>query len=135
MNTKKTTTTTETKSAPPYANRVTLVGYVGKLIDQNEKRAVFSLATQVSWLPKGSTEWQSQTDWHRIVAWNGLVETASRFKPGDHVIVEGELRSSSYEREVTGQGVTLTTPVVSWEIHSRTLRKLERTAKKKAAKA
>src|SRR5215470_3348807 len=118
MNTKnKTTKPAETKSAPLYANRVTLVGFLGKEPDYREGRAVFSLATKISWKPKNSTEWKSETDWHRVVCWNGLADAVRRFSSGEHVLVEGELRSHSYEREVTGEDeLKLKTTVVAWEI-------------------
>lgn len=141
MNTNQTTTATPQPAmgAPIYTNRVTLVGYLGKVLDTREGRAIFSLATKASWKPKDAAEWQEHTDWHRVVAWNGLAEAASKLNPGDYLIVEGELRSSSYEREVTGEGVTLNTPVTAWEIHARAVRKLERAAAKtkgrKGAKA
>jgi hypothetical protein len=136
MKTNKTTKPTETKAAPLYTNRVTLVGFLGKKPDHREGRTVFSLATKISWLPKGTTEWQSQTDWHRIVAWNGLADAVSRLQTGDYVMVEGELRSHAYEREVTGEDeLKLKTTVTAWEIHARNVRKLDRPAKKKTAKA
>jgi single-strand DNA-binding protein len=133
MTTNKTQTTQPTTTgAPIYANRVSLVGYLGKMLDAKGNRAIFSVATKVSWKPKDSEAWQEATDWHRVVAWNGLAEVAGRLTPGDYVAVEGELRSSSYEREVSGQGVTLKTPIVSWEIHARSVRKLDRGVKAKA---
>ena len=136
MKPNKTTKPTETKAAPLYTNRVTLVGFLGKKPDYREGRTVFSLATKISWLPKGTTEWKSQTDWHRIVAWNGLSDAVSRLQAGDYVMVEGELRSHAYEREVTGEDeLKLKTTVTAWEIHARNVRKLDRPAKKKTAKA
>ena len=134
MNTNKTETTPQSTGAPIYANRVSLVGYLGKVLDARDGRVIFSLATKVSWKPKDSEKWQEQTDWHRVVAWNGLAEVAGRLTPGDYLAVEGELRSSSYERKVEGEGVTLKTPIVSWEIHARSVRKLDRGDKKKSKK-
>ena len=132
MNTNKTTKPAETKAAPLYVNRVTLVGFLGKKPDYRERRAVFSLATKVSWKPKGSDEWKSQTDWHRVVAWNGLADAVHRLAVGDHVQVEGELRSHSYEREITGEDeLKLKTTVIAWEIHARSVRKLDHTKAKK----
>lgn len=132
MKTNKTTKPAEAKAAPLYTNRVTLVGFLGKKPDCRERRASFTLATKVSWKPKGSAEWQSLTDWHRVVAWNGLCDAVSRLDKGDYVQVEGELRSHSYEREITGEDeLKLKTTVTAWEIHARTVRKIERVSSKK----
>jgi single-stranded DNA-binding protein len=65
-----------------YQSRVHLIGYLGKNPEHksvkttDRKYAVLSLATQCSW--KGADEeWHSKTEWHRIVAWNGLGEYAA----------------------------------------------------------
>ena len=65
-----------------YQNRVHLIGYLGKNPEQksakesDRKYTVFSLATKRAW--KGADEeWHSKTDWHRIIAWNGLGEYAA----------------------------------------------------------
>jgi single-stranded DNA-binding protein len=94
----------------------------GREPEMLEGRAVLSLATKTSWLPKDSDKWQSRTDWHRIVAWTPLAEAVRTLAKGDHVIVEGELRSSEYEREVRVNGgdiVTVTTK--TWEIRARAI--------------
>src|SRR5262245_29771651 len=77
-----------------YINVVHLVGHLGKnpeaktVRGTDRKYAVLSLATQRSW--KGADEqWHSETDWHRIVAWNGLGEyCASKLRKGDYIYVE-----------------------------------------------
>jgi hypothetical protein len=92
----KTKNSTEPKAAPAYQNRVNLIGYLGRAPEQLEGRAVLSLATKVSWKPKDSDEWQSRSDWHRIVAWDKLAEAVRSLAKGDHVMVEGELRSSEW---------------------------------------
>ena len=87
-----------------YQNRVHLIGYLGKNPEHksvkatDRKYAVLSLATQRSW--KGADEeWHSKTEWHRIVAWNGLGEyAAAKLRKGDHIYVEGTLVSSTYRR-------------------------------------
>ena len=78
-----------------YQNRALLIGYLGKNPEHksvkttDRKYAVLSLATQRSW--KGADEeWHSKTEWHRIVAWNGLGEyAAAKLRKGDHIYVEG----------------------------------------------
>ena len=93
----------EPKAAPAYQNRVTLGGYLGGEPEQLKGRAVLSLATKTSWKPKDSDEWKSRTDWHRVTAWGQLAEAIRPLAQGDHIIVEGELRTGQYERAVPSQ--------------------------------
>jgi single-strand DNA-binding protein len=132
----------EPKAAPAYLNRVTLVGFLADKADQHDGFAILRLATKVSWKDKTSGEWQSHTDWHRIIAWNGLAEAVKPLAKGDHVMIEGELRSSEYDRAVAGpDAVEVIVPTRTWEIRARAIRKLDRKpkgenqpkAKKKAA--
>ena len=127
---KNKTTEQKTSAAPAYTNRVTLVGFIADKADQYNGCAVLRLATQASWKDKTSGKWESHTDWHRIVAWNGLADAVKDFAKGDHVMVEGELRSSEYDREV--QVVGAGKAVISqktWEIRARAIRKLDRKPK------
>ncbi len=74
-----------------YINVVHLVGHLGKnpelktVRGTDRKYAVLSLATQRSW--KGADEqWRSETDWHRVVVWNGLSEyCAAKLRKGSHL--------------------------------------------------
>ena len=114
-------------AAPAYLNRVTLVGFLADKADQHDGFAVLRLATKSSWKDKTSGEWQSHTDWHRVTAWNGLAEAVKPLAKGDHVMVEGDLRTGQYERDVqvnNGDVVTVTTKTV--EIRARAIRKLDR---------
>ena len=121
----------EPKAAPLYQNQVRLIGFLGKDPEHHENRAVLSLATKISWLWKDTGKWDSHTEWHRIVAWGELAEAVKPLAKGDYVLVEGELRSSLYHKEV-GVGVDIVSvPITSWEIRARVVRKLVR--KKKPA--
>jgi len=61
----------------------------------------FSLATQRSW-KSADEEWHSKTEWHRVIAWNGLGEyAAAKLRKGGHIYVEGTLVSSTYEKETS----------------------------------
>lgn len=127
------TKNSEQKAAPAYQNRVTLIGYLGRAPEQLEGRAVLSLATKTSWKPKDSDEWQSRSDWHRVVAWDRLAEAVRSYAKGDHVIVEGELRSSDWnDLYRVDDGTYVPVKVRVWEVRARSIRKLVR--KKKAAK-
>lgn len=121
------------KAAPAYQNRVTLVGYLGREPEQLDGRAVLSLATKTSWKPKDSEEWQSRSEWHRVVAWGQLAEAVRSFAKGDYVIVEGELRSNEWsDLYRIDDGTYVPTKVRVWEIRARSVRKL--VPKKKATK-
>jgi single-strand DNA-binding protein len=85
-------------------NRLTLIGFLGQ---DAEKRftpkgtpyTVLSLATKTSWRDQ-SGEWQSHTEWHRVVVWGEkFAEFAATLRKGAHVQVEGPLRSREYERD------------------------------------
>jgi len=110
------------KAAPAYENRVTVTGYLGRDPEVLEGRAVLSLATKKSWKPQDSDQWQSRTYWHRIVAWGPLAEIARSLAKGDHVSIEGELRTNQYERDLQVNGgdvvtVTIkTSEVRAWSI-------------------
>ena len=120
----------KTSAAPAYANRVTLVGFIADKPDQYDRFAILRLATKASWIDKTSGEWKSHTDWHRVIAWNGLAEAVKDFAKGDHVMVEGELRTGQYDRDmVGGDGVVTIMPVKTYEIRARAIRKLDRKPK------
>lgn len=113
------------KAAPPYKNHVSLVGYLGDKPEERSGHAVLSLATKTSWKPKDSEEWKERTEWHRIVAWGQLAEAVKPLAKGDHVLVEGELRSNEYEAtvDVIGGGTAIVNRR-TWEIRARLVRKL-----------
>jgi single-strand DNA-binding protein len=117
----------EWKAAPFYQNHVRLVGFLGSDPERHENRTVLSLATQASWKDKKSDDWKEHTEWHRVTAWRDLAEAVATLAKGDHVLVEGDLRSSSY--------VTEATTVKAWEIRARLVRKLATRKVTKPAKA
>lgn len=123
----------ETKAAPVYQNQVRLVGFIGGKPEQYEGRTVFSMATQSSWKSAGSDQWEHDTEWHRVVAWGKLASSLATLARGDHVLVEGELRSSTYDRVVAVVGGGQATTIVkSWDVRARAVRKLVRKKKKTA---
>ncbi len=122
----------EPKAAPLYQNQVRLVGFLGKDPELHENRAILSLATKTSWQVKDSEKWESHTEWHRIVVWDKTAEAVKPLVKGDYVLVEGEIRSSEYERDlVLNDGSPATVKQRTWEIRARAVRKLAR--KKKPA--
>lgn len=84
-----------------YANRVSLIGFLGKDAEVRTTKnqnsfTVLSLATKRSWKDKGTGERQSQTTWHRCIVWGKLGEYAATLLKGAHVQVEGEIRTRDY---------------------------------------
>jgi len=116
-----------------YLNSVTLVGFVGADPEQRQakgngsKFTVLSLATQRSW-KNADDEWSSKTEWHRICVFRPrLAEyVATAVKKGAHVLIEGSLISSTYERP-NGKGKkAAAAKITSWSIRADVVRKLDR---------
>jgi single-strand DNA-binding protein len=112
---------------------VTIVGFVGADPEQRQARnngskfTVLSIATQRFW-KNAQDEWFSKTEWHRICVFRPrLAEyVATSIKKGSHVLVEGQLVSSSYERPNGKSKKPATTKITSWSIHADLVRKLDR---------
>jgi single-strand DNA-binding protein len=116
-----------------YLNSVSIVGFVGADPEQRQSRAsgakftVLSVATQRSW-KNAQDEWSSKTEWHRICIFRPrLAEYVSQtIKKGAHVLIEGSLISSIYER-TNGKGKKApTVKITSWSIRADVVRKLDR---------
>jgi single-strand DNA-binding protein len=85
-------------------NKAILVGHVGKdpevrYFDNGGAVASFSLATtERGYTASNGTQVPERTDWHNIVLWRGLAETAEKFiKKGSKIYVEGKIRNRSYD--------------------------------------
>lgn len=83
-------------------NKVILVGNVGKdpetrHFESGIPKTTFSLATTESYTNKNG-ERVSNTEWHNIVTWRGLAETAQKYvKKGMQLYIEGKIQSRSYD--------------------------------------
>jgi single-strand DNA-binding protein len=85
-------------------NKVILVGNVGKdpevkYLDRNMAVAKFSLATSdPAYKNANGTEVPERTEWHNIVMWNRLAETAEKYvKKGSQLYIEGKIRTRQWE--------------------------------------
>lgn len=59
----------------------------------------FRMATNESWIDKNKVK-QERTEWHSVVVWGPRGEALSRLLgKGSNVLVEGGLRTSSYEKD------------------------------------
>lgn len=88
-------------------NKVVLVGRLGKdpesIQFESAKKVTFSLATSEVYYDKENVK-REITEWHNVVMWRGLAETAERFlKKGDQVYIEGKIRTRSWEDKETQQ--------------------------------
>lgn len=83
-------------------NRVILIGNLGRdpevrRLENGAVVAKFSVATNKNYKDK-SGEWQSQTEWHDVVAWRNLAERAeSQLAKGSQVYIEGELTHRTWQ--------------------------------------
>ena len=83
-------------------NKVILVGNLGKdpevrHLESGVAVATFSIATNENYLDK-SNNWQTVTEWHNVVAWRKLAESAEKnLKKGKQVYVEGKLTNRKYQ--------------------------------------
>lgn len=94
-----------------YLNNVTLTGFIGGDADTRTTRnnttfTVFSLATKNSWKDRESGEWTSRTEWHRAVVFGRLTALAATLKKGDHVQIQGQLRTREYLKDAENKTVT-----------------------------
>lgn len=82
-------------------NKVILIGNLGrdpelKYLEGNLARANFSLATSESYKDKNGNR-VDQTEWHNIVMWRGLAESAEKYlKKGMQIYLEGKLQTRQW---------------------------------------
>lgn len=85
-------------------NKVQLIGNVGKdpevrYLDSGVAIATFPLATtDRAYTLANGTQVPERTEWHNIVLWRGLAETAEKYvRKGDKLYIEGKIRTRSYD--------------------------------------
>lgn len=88
-------------------NKAILIGRLGKDPDvinlESVKKVAFSMATTEVYYDKENQK-REITEWHNIVMWRGLAETAEKFlKKGDLLYIEGRIRTRSWDDKETGQ--------------------------------
>jgi single-strand DNA-binding protein len=93
-----------------YLNNVTLTGFIGGDADtrtakNNMTFTTFSIATKNSWKDRES-EWTSRTEWHRAVVFGRLTTFAATLKKGDHVQIQGHLRTREYAKDTEKKTIT-----------------------------
>ena len=85
-------------------NKVILLGNVGRdpevrYLDTGVAVATFPLATSDrAYTLANGTQVPERTEWHNLVLWRGLAETAEKYvHKGDKLYVEGKIRTRSYD--------------------------------------
>lgn len=85
-------------------NKVILLGNVGKdpevrYLDTGIAVATFPLATSDrAYTLANGTQVPERTEWHNLVLWRGLAETAEKYvHKGDKLYIEGKIRTRSYD--------------------------------------
>lgn len=110
-------------------NKVQLIGNVGKdpdvrYLDSGVAVATFPLATtERGYTLANGTQVPERTEWHNIVLWRGLAETAEKYvHKGDKLYIEGKIRTRSYDdqngvkryvTEIFGDNMEMLTPRAS----------------------
>jgi len=90
-------------------NKVILMGNLGKdpetrTLESGAVMCRFSIATTETYKNRKSGERTSHTEWHNITLWRGLAEMADKYlHKGDKVLIEGKIRTRSWEDKESGQ--------------------------------
>ena len=91
-------------------NQLTLIGFTGAEAEVHHTQngaivAVVSVATKESW-KDADGQWQSRTDWHRVVTFGRLAEYTRTLAKGSYVMVQGAVRTREFERDGVRQRIT-----------------------------
>ncbi len=83
-------------------NSVRLIGHLGddpkvRKLDSGKTLANFTIATNEVYRDQNGNQ-QSETTWHRLVAWGKQAEIVEKYmKKGAEIAVEGKLTNRTYE--------------------------------------
>ena len=86
-----------------YLNQLTIIGFTGSEADihcttNGTLVTTLSVATKESW-KNAQGEWQSRTEWHRVVLFGKLAEYGRTLAKGSHVMVQGSVRTREYDKD------------------------------------
>jgi single-strand DNA-binding protein len=113
-----------------FKNHVDLIGFLGsepetRQFENGAPLTSLSLAIKTSW-KNDSGSYDSRTDWHRIVVWGKLAQSAASLTKGAHIEVEGQLRHRTYQKQIQAGKKSVAADVTVAEIHASAIRKLDR---------
>jgi len=82
-------------------NEVKLIGRLGavpeiRTVGDNRKVATLRVATWITWKNKSTNEFESKTEWHRVIAWGEQAERIAKMQAGDLVYVEGRIETRKF---------------------------------------
>lgn len=85
-------------------NKVFLVGRLGgkpeiKPLKEDKKVATVSVATWESFYDEATQKWETTTEWHSVVVWGDQTKRLEKMNKGDNVVVEGKIRTRSWEKD------------------------------------
>jgi single-strand DNA-binding protein len=114
-----------------YLNQLTIIGFTGSEADTHQTSngalmATVSVATKESW-KDSSSEWQSRTEWHRVVCFGKLAEYLRTLAKGTHLLVQGRVRTREYQRDGANERV--------FELRAETIAKLDRAERQTSSDA
>ena len=103
-------------------NQLTIIGFTGSDADVHYTQSgtlvtTLSVATKESW-KDAAGNWQSRTDWHRVVSFSKLAEYSRTLPKGSYVMVQGAVRARDYERDGAKHRIV--------EVRADTIGKLDR---------
>ena len=84
-------------------NKVILVGNLGRDPEMRYTQngvavCSFSLATSETYKDRNTGERVTQTEWHNVILWRGLAETAEKFlRKGSSVYIDGKIKTRKWE--------------------------------------
>jgi single-strand DNA-binding protein len=111
-------------------NKVILIGYLGKnpetrTLENGTLLCRFSMATSEVFKNRQTGEKWTHTEWHNIILWRGLAEIAEKYlHKGDKVLIEGRIRSRSWEDRESGQ-TKFITEIIAKQLQMMGSKKIE----------
>ena len=115
-----------------YLNQLTIIGFTGSEAEVHHTASgkmvvTLPVATKESW-KNAEGEWQSRTEWHRVVLFGSrLAEYGRTLAKGSHVMVQGSVRTREYEKDGVRHRV--------FELRADSLGKLDRAERRDPAEA
>lgn len=83
-------------------SKIFLLGNVGadpevKTLESGVKTAKIRVATSESFKKKDSDEWEQRVEWHTVILWRNLADTADKYiRKGSRVFIEGTIHYRTY---------------------------------------
>ena len=110
-------------------NQLTIIGFAGNDAEAHYTPngtlvVTISVATKESW-KDADGNWQSRTDWHRIVSFGKQAEFTRTLTKGSYVMVQGAVRTREYERDGVKHRIV--------EVRADTIGKLDRAERRAEA--